>query len=184
MRRRAGARSGGRGHDRVASGAKRGTLAVAAASGTARVLAPPFGPGREVRTAWGNSNHDGHGKAWPRHRVGGGTTGSKPIAGAPASGGPAGGVLVEDGRARDPPVQRQSAHLTKESDAPARRVTRVRAAGFRGQGRAGLAPDQWSASTSTGSVSSSDTGSSPSSDSSKAGSVSVTALRSSARRSR
>jgi hypothetical protein len=45
-------------------------------------------------------------------------------------------------------------------------------------------PDQWSASTSIGSVSSSATGSLPSSDSSKAGSVSVTALRSLASRSR
>ena len=140
----------------------------------------------EKRTARGSSHHDVHGGGGvrPRHRVGGGTTVSEPVASMPASGGPAGGVLIDGGWARGPPVQRQSAHLIKESDAPARRVTAICDAGARGQGRAGLAPDQWSASTSIGSVSSSDTGSSPSSDSSKAGSVSVTALRSSARRSR
>jgi len=62
--------------------------------------------------------------ARPRRHVGGGTADTEPFAGEPAGGGPAGGLLVEDGRANGPPVQQLSAHLALESVAAARRVTR------------------------------------------------------------
>ena len=101
---------------------------------------------------------------------------------------PVGCVLVES-QGVDPKLpEQQAAHLVLVSVWAAHLVTppRIGCGGELVQRAAQdiHLPVQWSARTSTGSVSRRATGSSPSSDSSNAGSVSVTALRSSARRPR